>query len=140
MLGKARTLNPQIRSLILYPIELQALFSTFYFSHPLTPVTCCIVKYTNIIIMGCIIYSYVTYVIHYVYIYNGDKRKKGFEPSTFALATQRSTIELLPHSTIISSIYIIFYGYFQPAFNTLCKTCNLYTFGYKVYRCISCKV
>ena len=25
------------------------------------------------------------------------KRKKGFEPSTFALATQRSTIELLPH-------------------------------------------
>ena len=35
MLGKIRTLNPQIRSLVFYPIELQALTSynlVFYFS------------------------------------------------------------------------------------------------------------
>ena len=31
MLGKTRTLNPQIRSLVLYPIELQAQKKTIFF-------------------------------------------------------------------------------------------------------------
>ena len=35
VLGKARTLNPQIRSLILYPIELQALVVLYIFFNPM---------------------------------------------------------------------------------------------------------